>query len=209
MNRKPIIQYFENHLALSVLFVCLAPYISLLVYLAFGMHSIGEPASDPNPTLLFIFFAAGVPFPLCGVAIVLRRLVHQRQQFRLRMLLSSYLSLVLVFATGYAILQASSLQPAIEGMTVVWEPNTPTTIAEHRERLHWLYFDALYLSLITITTVGYGDMIPISPWAKLLAGFEGLSGVAFLGLALGHHFSVCLHQRDCQGAQSQPTENSL
>ena len=35
------------------------------------------------------------------------------------MLLEVYLSLILIFATGYAILQASSLEPAFSGMPVL------------------------------------------------------------------------------------------
>ena len=33
----------------------------------------------------------------------------------------------------------------------------------------WSYLDALYFSLITLTTVGYGDFSPATPLGKLMA----------------------------------------
>ncbi len=207
MMRKTAVQYLENHLGASVLFVSLIPYGSLLIYLRFGMHSVDAASLAPHPAFLLFLFAIGVALPLCGIAIVLRRLIRQRQEFDLRMLLACYFSLVLVFATGFAVLQASSIEPSIKGMVAIWDRDSSYSFGEHWTRVHRLYFDSLYLSLITITTVGYGDLTPASPWAKILASLEGLAGVGFLGLALGHYFSVCLHQRDFQEAQSQPTEN--
>ena len=206
---KSAVQFLENHLGVSVLLISLIPYGSIWTYLRLEMHSVDAASSAPHPSFLLFLFAIGVAMPLCGIAIVLRRLIRQRQEFRLRMLLACYFSLVLVFATGFAVLQASSVDPAIKGMVAIWDKDSISSFAEHWSRVHRLYFDSVYLSLMTITTVGYGDLSPASPWAKILTSLEGLAGVGFLGLALGHYFSVCLHQRDCHGAQSQPTENIL
>jgi voltage-gated potassium channel Kch len=40
--------------------------------------------------------------------------------------------------------------------------------------------DALYFSLITQTTLGYGDITPISPLARAMTGVEALLGQIFL-----------------------------
>jgi hypothetical protein len=40
----------------------------------------------------------------------------------------------------------------------------------------------LYFSVITITTVGYGDIVPLTPWARFLAGLEATLGIVQLGL---------------------------
>lgn len=43
----------------------------------------------------------------------------------------------------------------------------------------WSRFDSFYWSFVTATTVGYGDIRPVTRWSKILAIL-----VAFLGLTL-------------------------
>ena len=45
--------------------------------------------------------------------------------------------------------------------------------------------DAMWWSIVTITTVGYGDVTPISPWGKVIGAFTALSGVFTLALLTG------------------------
>jgi hypothetical protein len=42
----------------------------------------------------------------------------------------------------------------------------------------------LYFSLITLTTVGYGDVLPATPTARGLAALEGISGVLYLAITV-------------------------
>jgi voltage-gated potassium channel Kch len=42
----------------------------------------------------------------------------------------------------------------------------------------------LYFSLITLTTVGYGDVLPATPTARGLAALEGVSGVLYLAITV-------------------------
>jgi hypothetical protein len=42
----------------------------------------------------------------------------------------------------------------------------------------------IYFSAVTITTVGYGDIVPLSHVARLLAAIEATSGIILLGLLL-------------------------
>jgi hypothetical protein len=44
--------------------------------------------------------------------------------------------------------------------------------------------DALYFSVVTITTLGFGDMTPFSSWAKFLVTAEVLTGLVFLVLVV-------------------------
>ena len=46
------------------------------------------------------------------------------------------------------------------------------------------FWDALYFSVVTITTLGYGDIAPVGGITKLLTGFEVLTGIAVFGLFL-------------------------
>jgi hypothetical protein len=42
----------------------------------------------------------------------------------------------------------------------------------------------LYLSIVTITTLGYGDVVPLTAQARLLVGCESVAGIVLVGLYL-------------------------
>lgn len=42
----------------------------------------------------------------------------------------------------------------------------------------------LYFSMCTLTTVGYGDMVPITPVARMLASLEAASGVLYIAITV-------------------------
>lgn len=44
----------------------------------------------------------------------------------------------------------------------------------------WSWIDSLYFSIITLTTVGYGDLSPSTPFSKLFTCFYILSGVGII-----------------------------
>lgn len=46
------------------------------------------------------------------------------------------------------------------------------------------FTDALYLSLMTLTTLGYGDITPTAAWLRILAPLEALIGFALLTASL-------------------------
>jgi hypothetical protein len=45
--------------------------------------------------------------------------------------------------------------------------------------------DAMWLSFVTLTTVGYGDVVPVLPIAKSLAALEALTGVLYPPVLIG------------------------
>ena len=51
----------------------------------------------------------------------------------------------------------------------------------------------LYLSLITLTTLGYGDVTPVSPPARMLAAIEGAVGVLYIAITVAR--LVAAYQR--------------
>jgi hypothetical protein len=46
------------------------------------------------------------------------------------------------------------------------------------------YGRMLYLSVVTITTLGYGDIVPITSLARFFTGIEALGGIVLIGLFL-------------------------
>ncbi len=57
---------------------------------------------------------------------------------------------------------------------------------------------AMYWAIVTMTTVGYGDVVPITPVGKLLSGVIGIIGVGMVALPAGllaSGFSQLLHER--------------
>jgi hypothetical protein len=42
----------------------------------------------------------------------------------------------------------------------------------------------LYLSLITLTTLGYGDIVPVTPAARMFAAFEAMTGVLYIAITV-------------------------
>jgi voltage-gated potassium channel len=58
--------------------------------------------------------------------------------------------------------------------------------------------DALWWAVVTMTTVGYGDMVPVTPLGKLVGGVIAIIGLGMVALPAGllaSGFSEQLHQR--------------
>lgn len=55
--------------------------------------------------------------------------------------------------------------------------------------------DFLYYSAITQTTVGYGDIVPVSQLARSLASMEGLTGQLYIAILVGWLVGRAVSQR--------------
>jgi hypothetical protein len=54
--------------------------------------------------------------------------------------------------------------------------------------------ELLHFSLITLSTVGYGDILPIGKFAKIVANLEGIVGVLYPAIFIAR--LVSLYERD-------------
>jgi len=52
-----------------------------------------------------------------------------------------------------------------------------------------IFSDCLYLSITTMTLFGYGAILPLSPYARLVNGFQQLTAVFLLVVSLGRLFA--------------------
>ena len=58
----------------------------------------------------------------------------------------------------------------------------------------WTYIDATYFSVVTLTTVGYGDLLPSYPLSKAAVVAYGMIGIAYIGAAVGILGSAVMEQ---------------
>lgn len=59
-------------------------------------------------------------------------------------------------------------------------------------------FNALYLAVVTITTLGYGDITPVTLGGKLLTGFFAVTSVIFVTIPTSlflYEYQKCLEQK--------------
>ena len=59
-----------------------------------------------------------------------------------------------------------------------------TVLQAPEGQLPWSFVDALYFSVVTFSTVGYGDLTPTSGLGKAFTILFGLSGISILGIAI-------------------------
>lgn len=48
----------------------------------------------------------------------------------------------------------------------------------------------VYFSYSTLTTLGYGDISPVSPWAQSLVAIESMAGLLYIAIIIGRLVSV-------------------
>lgn len=54
--------------------------------------------------------------------------------------------------------------------------------------------DMSYFSLVTMTTLGYGDVTPIRPLAKAISNFEAVVGVFYMSVLIGSMIGLLLNK---------------
>jgi len=72
------------------------------------------------------------------------------------------------------------------GGALVYVPHMPEafTFSSGVERERAGFLDALYLSAVTVSTLGFGDVVPAEPWLRLVLPAQSLIGFALLTAAV-------------------------
>jgi hypothetical protein len=92
-----------------------------------------------------------------------------------------YLSIAMIFAAAYGLIL--ELQPdAFANLTGSRSEASETAALQ-------------YFSLTTLTTVGYGDILPVDPFARSLANLESVLGVFYLSITVARLVTLELQDR--------------
>lgn len=133
----------------------------------------------PSNFTLYVDFAAKIAF-LTTISFVVGRAVFGPGRItlhRVRGAVALYLQASLVFAFAYILiarLNASAFNPPI----VLTDPfETPAHTAPGG-------YNLIYFSLVTLTSTGYGDIVPVQPIARCLANLEAVIGQLFPAIVL-------------------------
>ena len=71
----------------------------------------------------------------------------------------------------------------------------------------WSIVDSLYFSVVTATTVGFGDLTPSTDGAKLFTIVYIISGISIIGKFLDARFKKHAHARTTRLTQAQQSNS--
>jgi voltage-gated potassium channel len=90
---------------------------------------------------------------------------------------STYLMLGLLWAMAY--LLVATIEPAAFALSA--QPAATNTLTG---------FTAFYFSFVTLSTVGYGDIVPVSKVARMLAAMEATTGTLYVAMLIARLVSM-------------------
>jgi hypothetical protein len=145
--------------------ICIMGTLSLFISLVPDSWHILPLLKRGIPQIAFLLLLVGSLF---------RRVTQQRPVTRelLYGLCALYLNFVLSFALTYNLIERLHPHSFVSS-------NGPLDMASF-----------VYFSMITLTTIGYGDIVPVHPLARLLAGSEAIMGALFIALAVARGLSL-------------------
>jgi len=91
-----------------------------------------------------------------------------------------------IFAMVVAYLLIAMVFTQLYYLSLVWDPQALHLLKPLEEmRSSELHGELLYFSMVTISTVGYGDVLPVSSSARMLAVIEAVLGQFFVAVLVG------------------------
>ena len=141
--------------------------------------------------ILLSHVSVGISFAILEIVVLVRVIAH-RQVTRQTVIgaICGYLMIGFLFTFVYAVL--TFLHP--EAIAVGGQPLGAEQVTNIDQHLA----DLLYFSFITLATVGYGDIVPVSPAARSTVILEALAGQLYLAAFVARLI----------GAMSLPSNNS-
>ena len=175
------------------------PGVLTLLYVLFALLVVAVIVYFPSvaDSARFFKFVSNVLIAGPIVVTVLQILNLRHTVTSIPRLAFLYLEIILMYAVVYfyAVLDSGTDSvPVIRGIDAEWvQMITLDKNADKSETLRAAivsFEDCVYFSMVTSTTVGYGDMIPVSPVTKLLVGSQVLTSFFLIAFGAGYFFSV-------------------
>ena len=163
----------DNRAALAAMLICAVANVAVILLRLFY---------PPWPYNLYMLAAAWLVFALTLGAVVAHAVFrHGRVNYhRIIGAILLYLLVALAFGTLYVFV-GLWIPNSFKGMT--FEDNS--TLAN----------SAIYLSLVTLTSTGYGDIVPLHPIARSLCNIESIIGQLYPATLLARLVTLELEQR--------------
>jgi voltage-gated potassium channel len=131
--------------------------------------------------ILFINEISSLIF-LMGSAAILLRFIFLAERISLNSVFaatSSYLLITLIWAFAYSLTTVFDPQ----AFSMAGGGGVPSRI------------DLIYFSFVTITTLGYGDIFPLSPFARMLSAVEAVIGQLYLAVLVAWLVGLTISNR--------------
>lgn len=157
----------HNHPLLRKALIALVSIVLILRWIA---HVYGE---EHGNLVILAHLAIGIYMFL--LAVICIRTVLRRQQITKDTIVGAvcgYLLIAYVFAFSYAVVE--DIKPGSFDSSLFSRQYEQSAKIGHETPV------LLYYSFVTLTTVGYGDIVPANPAARSLATFEMLAGQLYL-----------------------------
>jgi voltage-gated potassium channel len=221
-----------------LLFLLFMPLLSRHPYIVICFHLVllnallvSLSASDRLPRLRFLlvaFWFLGIafyfkatlfpgwgPFGLAmflGAAFYLLFLLGCIAAILIYVFKSPRITLDTIFAAVVAYFFLSMIFAIIFTILFAFNPNyfniaAPVTL----DQFHLLTNDMIYFSLITIVGVGYGDILPLLPFSRMLAAVEAVMGHFYMAVLIGWLVGMFISQalRPDSGPTAPESQDSL
>ena len=163
----------DNRAALAAMLICAVANVAVILLRLFY---------PPWPYNLYMLAAAWLVFALTLGAVVAHAVFrHGRVNYhRIIGAILLYLLVALAFGTLYVFV-GLWIPNSFKGMTF----EDDLTLAN----------SAIYLSLVTLTSTGYGDIVPVHPIARSLCNIESIIGQLYPATLLARLVTLELEQR--------------
>ncbi|HEY7229007.1 MAG TPA: ion channel [Pseudolabrys sp.] len=163
----------DNPAALTVMSICLAANIVVFLLRLFY---------PPWPYNLYVLAAAWLAVAVT-LAIVVAQAVFRRGRITYHRIIGAillYLLIAVMFATLFVFV-GLSVPDSFKGITFEDSPALANQI--------------FYLSFVTLTSTGYGDIVPVHPIARSLCNLESVVGQLYPATLLARLVTLELRQR--------------
>lgn len=177
------------YLGLYLIVVCSAIYfvsgsrilliVNLALTFAIALFAVINILNDPAPLWLQVLWnISGLVQQLLIVALLVAFIIQSETVTRkvLYAAVTIYFFMATFFATMYNLIEVVSPGAFIASTGA---EITPTNLT--------------YFSLVTISTLGYGDIIPVAPAAQSLAVLQASIGTLYIAILIGRFVSLYQH----------------